>query len=116
MLDSTIDKVDATMADIQEQTQLANEVSEAISAPQYAGVEIDDVRSNLSVSHKQNRSYFTIGRAQAGTGRPGAGRAERPTRGGRARTNTSSRRHEQSRREYVSPLLLPSDLYPNTNI
>ncbi|KAI0787166.1 vacuolar-sorting protein SNF7 [Irpex lacteus] len=38
----TIDKVDATMADIQEQTQLANEVSEAISAPQYAGVEIDD--------------------------------------------------------------------------
>lgn len=38
----TIDKVDATMADIQEQTQLANEVSEAISTQTYAGVEIDE--------------------------------------------------------------------------
>lgn len=116
MLDSTIDKVDATMADIQEQTQLANEVSEAISAPQYAGVEIDDVRSNLSVSHEQNRSYLPIGRTQAGTGRSGARRAQRPTRRGRARTNTPSRRREQSRREYVSPLLLPSDLYPPTHV
>jgi hypothetical protein len=32
------------MAEIQEQTQLANEVSEAISSQTYAGVEIDDVR------------------------------------------------------------------------
>lgn len=40
----TIDKVDTTMADIQEQTQLANEVSEAISANTYAGVDIDEVR------------------------------------------------------------------------
>lgn len=31
------------MADIQEQTQLANEVSEAISSTNYIGVEIDDV-------------------------------------------------------------------------
>ena len=31
------------MADIQEQTQLANEVSEAISANTYAGVDIDEV-------------------------------------------------------------------------
>ncbi|KAI0089157.1 vacuolar-sorting protein SNF7 [Irpex rosettiformis] len=37
-----IDKVDATMADIQEQTQLANEVSEAISTQTYAGIDIDD--------------------------------------------------------------------------
>ena len=35
------------MADIQEQTQLANEVSEAISAQTYAGVEIDDVRHDI---------------------------------------------------------------------
>ena len=35
------------MADIQEQTQLANEVSEAISAQTYAGVEIDDVRLDI---------------------------------------------------------------------
>ena len=32
------------MSDIQEQTQLANEVSEAISSTTYTGVEIDDVR------------------------------------------------------------------------
>ncbi|KAI0729327.1 Snf7-domain-containing protein [Fomitopsis betulina] len=38
----TIDKVDTTMADIQEQTQLANEVSEAISANTYAGLDIDE--------------------------------------------------------------------------
>ena len=42
--DRTIDKVDSTMADIQEQTQLANEVSEAISTSAYNGVELDDVR------------------------------------------------------------------------
>ncbi|KAI0723111.1 Snf7-domain-containing protein [Earliella scabrosa] len=38
----SIDIVDKTMADIQEQTQLANEVSEAISSSTYAGVEFDD--------------------------------------------------------------------------
>ncbi|KAM5540339.1 hypothetical protein V8D89_005797 [Ganoderma adspersum] len=38
----TIDKVDQTMAEIQEQTQLANEVSEAISSNTYVGAEIDD--------------------------------------------------------------------------
>lgn len=41
---STIDTVDRTMADIQEQTQLASEVSEAISSSTYAGIDIDDVR------------------------------------------------------------------------
>ncbi|KAI0347088.1 Snf7-domain-containing protein [Trametopsis cervina] len=38
----TIDRVDATMAELQDQTQLANEVSEAISSQTYAGVDIDD--------------------------------------------------------------------------
>ncbi|GJE85002.1 Snf7-domain-containing protein [Phanerochaete sordida] len=38
----TIDKVDATMADIQEQTQLAQEVSEAISSTTYTGVDLDE--------------------------------------------------------------------------
>ena len=45
-----IDRVDATMADIQEQTQLANEVAEAISSTTYTGVEIDDVRISLIIS------------------------------------------------------------------
>ncbi|RDX53619.1 Snf7-domain-containing protein [Lentinus brumalis] len=38
----SIDKVDQTMSEIQEQTQLANEVSEAISSSTYTGVEFDD--------------------------------------------------------------------------
>ncbi|KAI1786690.1 Snf7-domain-containing protein [Ganoderma leucocontextum] len=38
----TIGTVDETMTEIQEQTQLANEVSEAISSNIYAGGEIDD--------------------------------------------------------------------------
>ncbi|KAI0824736.1 Snf7 family [Trametes gibbosa] len=38
----TIDTVDRTMADIQEQTQLASEVSDAISSSTYAGIDIDD--------------------------------------------------------------------------
>lgn len=38
------------MADIQEQTQLANEVSEAISTSTYTGVEIDDVRPRTVLS------------------------------------------------------------------
>ncbi|KAL6299725.1 Snf7-domain-containing protein [Sparassis latifolia] len=38
----SIDKVDTTMSDIQEQTQLANEVSEAISTSTYTGVDIDE--------------------------------------------------------------------------
>lgn len=32
------------MADIQEQTQLAQEVSEAISSTAYTGVDLDEVR------------------------------------------------------------------------
>ena len=47
MLYRTIDKVDQTMSEIQEQTQLANEVSEAISSSTYTGVEIDEVRFTL---------------------------------------------------------------------
>ncbi|KAH9938322.1 Snf7-domain-containing protein [Fomitopsis serialis] len=38
----TIDRVDTTMAEIQDQTQLANEVSEAISANTYSGIDIDE--------------------------------------------------------------------------
>ena len=44
---STPETVDSTMAEIQEQTQLANEVSEAISSSTYAGVDLDEVRCSL---------------------------------------------------------------------
>ena len=43
-LHRTIDKVDQTLSEIQEQTQLASEVSEAISSSTYVGVEFDEVR------------------------------------------------------------------------
>jgi len=38
----SLEQVDNIMADLQERTQVANEVSEAISANTYTGVEIDD--------------------------------------------------------------------------
>jgi charged multivesicular body protein 4A/B len=44
--DRTIDKVDATMAAITEQREIAEEISQAISNPLNAGIDLDDV-SNL---------------------------------------------------------------------
>lgn len=43
-----MDKVDATMAAVNEQRELANEVAEAISNPMNAGVELDEVRVYIS--------------------------------------------------------------------
>lgn len=43
ILSSTPDKVDATMAAINEQREIANEISEAISNPLTTGVDIDEV-------------------------------------------------------------------------
>lgn len=43
---SNIDKVDATMTAINEQRDLANEISEAISNPLNAGIQIDEVRTH----------------------------------------------------------------------
>jgi hypothetical protein len=40
----TMDKVDATMAAVNEQRELANEVAEAISNPLNAGIDVDEVR------------------------------------------------------------------------
>lgn len=39
-----IDKVDATMDDIRDQMDVANEISEAISRPVNVGDELDEVR------------------------------------------------------------------------
>jgi charged multivesicular body protein 4 len=41
---STIDKVDATMTSINEQRDIANEISETISSTANLGIEIDEVR------------------------------------------------------------------------
>ena len=40
---STPDRVDATMAAITEQRELANEISEAISNPMNSGIDLDEV-------------------------------------------------------------------------
>ena len=42
----TMDKVDATMNSINEQREIANEISEMISNPLNAGLELDEVRSS----------------------------------------------------------------------
>lgn len=40
---STMDKVDATMATVNEQRDLANEIAETISNPMYGNADIDEV-------------------------------------------------------------------------
>jgi charged multivesicular body protein 4A/B len=39
-----MDKVDATMNSINEQREIANEISELISNPMNAGIDLDEVR------------------------------------------------------------------------
>ena len=82
------------MAEIQEQTQLANEVSEAISSNQFVGVEIDEVRTAEKIRPGRFALLYSIaymmsfvtGRAQAGARGPRAGRAQR--KGGRPPSGT----------------------------
>lgn len=54
-----IDKVDATMDDIRDQMDVANEISEAISRPVGMGEDLDEVKSNrnrsLCYTNKNNR-------------------------------------------------------------
>jgi charged multivesicular body protein 4 len=40
-----MDKVDATMAAMNEQRDLANEIAEVVANPMYSGVDVDDVRT-----------------------------------------------------------------------
>ena len=61
---SSIDKVDQTMADIQENMAVANEISEAISNPMGTGLEIDDVRPLYMILHvlaHKNHLDFSTG-------------------------------------------------------
>jgi len=44
----TMDKVDATMAAVNEQRELANEIAEAISNPVYGGADMDEVSLNCT--------------------------------------------------------------------
>lgn len=100
--DRTIDKVDSTMADIQEQTQLANEVSEAISTSAYNGVELDDVRPLSHSPRARTDVYLTI------TYRRSCGKSSRrwktrPSTSASARPSTYRYTTPQAQR--VSPVL-----------
>lgn len=48
----SMNKVDATMDQINEQRELANEISEAISNPLNAGIDLDEVRHSLSRGYR----------------------------------------------------------------
>ncbi|EMD40842.1 hypothetical protein CERSUDRAFT_131156 [Gelatoporia subvermispora B] len=72
-----IENVDTTMAEIQEQTQLANEVSEAISSNTYANVEIDDdeLKAELDEMEQDELNERLMGAEHAPVHQP-SGRAQ----------------------------------------
>ena len=49
-LNSTPDQVDSTMASIIEQREIAKEISDAISNPLNAGLDLDEVRISFHVT------------------------------------------------------------------
>lgn len=55
----TMDKVDATMAAVGEQRELANEVAEAISNPMHAGFDLDEVSGLTPITILEPRSDGT---------------------------------------------------------
>jgi hypothetical protein len=62
-----MDKVDATMAAVNEQRELANEIADTIATPLYT-TEIDDVCSSRAYSSSTITEFFCQGGAEAGTG------------------------------------------------
>lgn len=98
-----MDKVDATMAAIQEQTSLATEISDAISNPMNAGVDLDEVCPPRRATHyaAHGRRVMRTGRAEGGACGFGAGRAEREVDERRPRPRAYAGRREP-RAWYVS--------------
>lgn len=88
----TMDKVDKTMADIQEQTQLAAEIQDQISSGPL-GTDLDEVRYFLAdtLFRLDAHSSF-IGRAEEGVGRTRTRQAERYVEGRGACTDTHTTR------------------------
>ena len=126
----SIDKVDATVAEIQEHMQVANEVSEAISTANYGGPEIDEVRhflppfiniSDFFISQNNPSLWMPyqlfglscIGGTEERVGGIGAGRAERQIGRCGSCTGASSSRSQSSSRQYV---FLFSSTIPSSNL
>lgn len=98
----TIDKVDKTMADIQEQTQLAAEIQDQISTGPL-GVDIDEVRYFLVVALLcwNDHSSF-VGRTEQGVGGSRTREAERYVAGRGTCTNTLTTRGYEENRGWVN--------------
>jgi hypothetical protein len=53
----TMDKVDATMATVNEQRDLANEIADTISNPMYGNADIDEVSLDSHCGSETNTNY-----------------------------------------------------------
>jgi charged multivesicular body protein 4 len=100
---STLDKVDATMNSINEQRDIANEISNMISDPTNAGFNIDEVRAvcmcvKLAVGLTHCRKLRHAGRTQSGARGARARRTQRATHGRRPRTGSRTGGECQPRR------------------
>lgn len=60
MDDRNMDTVDATMNEINTQRELANEISDAISNPAFAGLEVDEVFLHSSINMSPFPCYLCI--------------------------------------------------------
>jgi len=105
ILSRTMDKVDSTMNAVNEQRELANEIAETLANPIYGAMDVDEVRPSLfiflsccsphaiirhppitlfermsenalSLSELHDKPQRSIGRAESGTRRTTARRAE----------------------------------------
>lgn len=87
------------MADIQEQTQLAEEIGNLISTNPI-GTEFDDVRGYRMSGLRMLLITVSLGGSRAATAGSAGGRLERQVTG--SRTNSSASGHDQGGRERVS--------------
>ena len=71
-----MDKVDATMAAVNEQRELANEVAEAISNPMSGTMDIDEVSAATLINCLHELTTWWEGRLEGTAGGIGAGRIE----------------------------------------
>jgi hypothetical protein len=102
-----MDKVDATMSAINEQRDLANEISDMISNPLNAGFTIDEVRAvtvcvKSAVRLTHCRKLRHAGRTQSGARGARARRTQRATHGRRPRTSSHPGGECQPRRDSPS--------------
>lgn len=94
-----MDKVDDTMASIQEQRDIANEIAEAISNPVNMGIDLDEVSHWDYLWLMIFVLMFFIGRAQGRTGGIGAGNPERAVERSKSCASASTANIHEAERE-----------------